>query len=92
MFFPESSVRIWLYTKPTDMRRSFAGLSAMVKNQLQENPLSGSLFVFFNRRQTYVKALYFDRSGYCIWAKVLEEGCFNYNKAAGEKQSLNWTE
>lgn len=46
MFFPESQVRIWLCTQPTDMRKSFNGLSALVQNTLQENPLSGQLFVF----------------------------------------------
>jgi transposase len=92
MFFPESQVRIWLYARPTDMRRSFTGLAAMAKNVMGENPLSGHVFVFINRRQTQIKILYFDRSGYCLWAKRLEEGRFNYNRAAGEKQALNWTE
>ena len=92
MFFPESQVKIWLYAKSTDMRRPFTGLTAMAKNVVGENPLSGHLFVFINRRQTQIKILYFDRSGYCIWAKRLEEGRFNYNKSAGDKQALNWTE
>lgn len=92
MFFPESQVTIWLYAKVTDMRKSFDGLSALVKNHLLENPLGGHLFVFINRRQTQVKILYFDRSGYCLWSKRLEEGRFNYNKAQGEKQRLNWTQ
>ena len=39
MFFPEARVRIWLYTPPAEMRKSFAGLSALVKNQMQEDPL-----------------------------------------------------
>lgn len=92
MFFPESQVKIWLYAKPTDMRRSFDGLAAMAKNLIAEDPLSGHFFVFINRRQTQIKILYFDRSGFCLWAKRLEAGRFNYDAAAGEKQSLNWTE
>lgn len=92
MFFPESQVKIWLYAKPTDMRKSFTGLTALAKNQIKEDPLTGHLFVFINRRQTQLKALYFDRNGFCIWAKQLEAGRFNYNKSAGEKQSLNWTQ
>ena len=68
MFFPESQVRIWLYTQPTDMRKSYNGLNALVKNQLKDDPLSGELFVFVNRRQNQMKILYFDRSGYCIWS------------------------
>jgi transposase len=92
MFFPESQVRIWLYAKPTDMRKSFDGLSALVKNQLQEDPLSGQLFVFINRRRTQMKVLYFDRSGYCIWCKRLEQGQFHYKTSGREKQCLDWTQ
>ena len=76
MFFPEGQLRVWLYQKPVDMRRSFDGLAAIAKNQLQEDPLSGHLFVFINKRQTYLKVLYFDGAGYCIWAKRLEAGQF----------------
>ena len=92
MFFPESNLRIWLYSQPTDMRKSYNGLSALVKNQLQENPLSGQLFVFINRRRTQLKILYFDRSGYCIWMKKLEQGLFRYTLTGGHKQRVNWTE
>ena len=59
---------------------------------MQENPLNGHLFVFINRRHTQIKILYFDRSGYCLWSKRLEQGRFNYNQSQGEKQSLNWTQ
>ena len=92
MFFPESQVRIWLYARPTDMRKSYDGLSALVKQHLQEDPLSGQLFVFVNRRRTQMKALYFDRSGYCIWSKRLEQGQFNTARSAPEKQLLDWTQ
>ena len=85
MFFPESQVRIWLCTIPTDMRKSYNGLSALVKNALQGNPLSGELFVFVNRRQNQMKVLYFDRSGYCIWSKKLEQGQFVVRGCAGWK-------
>ena len=92
MFFPESRVRIWLYTQPTDMRKSYNGLSALVKSKLQGNPLSGELFVFVNRRQNQMKILYFDRSGYCIWSKKLEQGQFIVRGAPGGKRPLNWTQ
>ena len=92
MFFPESQVNIWLYPKPTDMRKSFDGLAALAKNKIGENPLSGHLFVFINRRQTQIKVLYFDRSGYCLWAKRLEQGRFNYDNTATDKQALSWTQ
>ena len=61
----------------------------MVKNQLQEDPLSGQLFVFINRRRTQMKVLYFDRTGYCIWSKQLVQGQFNYKSSQACKRALN---
>jgi transposase len=92
MFFAEASVKIWLYTQATDMRKSFDGLSALVKNRLLENPLSGQLFIFCNRRRTQLKLLYFDNSGYCIWMKRLEQGRFHFNDQTGEKMELSWVQ
>ena len=68
--------RIWLCTQPTDMRRSFDGLSALVKHALAEDPLSGHWFAFINRRQTQIKVLAFEEGGYCVWSKRLEQGQF----------------
>lgn len=76
MFFPEQQLRIYAYTQPTDMRKSFKGLRALVLKVLGEDPLSGALYVFINRRGNQVKVLYFDRTGFCIWTKRLERGCF----------------
>lgn len=79
--------RIWLCTTPTDMRRSFDGLSALVKNHLGENPISGQWFVFINRRRTQLKVLAFEEGGLCVWAKRLEQGRFA-NLAADEGKRL----
>ena len=76
MFFPEGQVRILLHERPVDMRKSFTGLYALVKQVLLEDPLCGSLYVFVNRRGNYLKLIYFDRTGFCIWAKRLERGVF----------------
>lgn len=76
MLFPETHLRVWICTTVTDMRKSFDGLCALTKNVLHQDPLSGHLFVFFNRRKTYVKVLYFEQGGFCLWAKRLEEGQF----------------
>jgi transposase len=91
MLFPESQVRIWLHARPTDMRKSYDGLAALVRQQLHEDPLSGHLFVFLNRRRTQMKILYFDRSGYCVWSKRLEQGQF-HSDGGEDKRALNWTE
>jgi transposase len=90
MFFPEGQVKVWLCTTPTDMRKSFNGLSALAKHQLQEDPLSGQLFVFINRRKTLIKVLYFDRTGYCIWSNRLVQGQFNFKPDSTGKVLLNW--
>lgn len=92
MFFPESHVRIWLYGKPCDMRKSFDGLSALAKNKMACDPLSGHLFVFINRKQTQMKILYFDRSGYCLWSKRLESGRFQFDALNKAKRCLTLTE
>ena len=60
------------------MRKSFDGLIALVKNVLQEDPLSPSLFVFMNRRGNYLKGVYWDRTGFCLFAKRLERGRFTF--------------
>lgn len=91
MLFPESQVRIWLYARPADMRKSYDGLATLVRQQLREDPLSGHLFVFLNRRKTQMKVLYFDRSGYCLWSKRLERGQF-HAEGQDDKRALSWTE
>ena len=84
--------RIWLYVQPTDMRRSFDGLSAMVRNHLEENPASGHWFVFINRRRTQIKLLAFEEGGYCVWSKRLEQGQFAPLAGEGSKRALCHTE
>lgn len=76
MFFPEGHIRVWLYGEPVDMRKSFDGLYALARHGLKLDPLNGQLFAFVNRRATHIKVLYFDRSGWCLWAKRLEAGRF----------------
>ena len=59
------------------MRKSFDGLIGLVQGTLREDVLSGSLFVFFNRRATIVKLVFWDRTGFCVFAKRLEHGRFS---------------
>jgi len=91
MFYPEGQTRVYLYTGAVDMKNSFTGLYALTKEFLEEDPVSGHLFVFFNRRRDYVKVLYFDRSGFCLWSKRLERGRFHAPGPEG-KHEVSYTE
>ena len=75
MFFPEGHIRVYLYGQPVDMRKSYDGLYALARQGLQQDPLNGQLFAFINRRATQIKVLYFDRSGWCLWANQLSSYC-----------------
>ena len=69
-------IRIFLYRSPTDMRKSFNGLIGLIESALKQDPLSGSLFVFVNRRRDRVKILYWGQTGYCIWYQQLQKGTY----------------
>ena len=91
MFFPEGRIRVHLYGHPCDMRKSFTGLYALTQQGLRADPLSGDLCVFISRRATMMKVLYFDRSGFCIWAKKLETGCFVSDWSQVRTREMDWT-
>ena len=90
MLAPPHGVRVFLCTQTTDMRKSFDGLIAATRSVIGENPLSGHLFVFVNRKANYAKALYWQRGGYCLWAKKLERGRFA--KVATQDRSAQMTD
>ncbi len=70
--------RIFAYSKPVDMRKSFDGLIALTAQSLKEDPLSGTFYLFSNRRGNMVKILFWDRTGFCLYAKRLEQGRFRF--------------
>lgn len=94
MFLP-SHTRIYLAMGHTDMRKAINGLSILVEDQLHQDPFSGHLFVFCNRRRNIVKILYWDRNGFCLWQKRLEKHLFRWPESenqlmAIEQHQLGW--
>lgn len=75
---PEEFNSIFLYADPVDMRKSFSGLSDLVKAELGKNVFSNALFVFSNRSRNMVKCLYWRKSGYAIWGYRLEKNKFHW--------------
>ncbi len=83
-----SNSRIYLHTKPTDMRKSFDGLCALVRSVFQVDPLDGSLFLFVNRRRDRIKILWWDRDGLALFYKRLEAGTFEAMRADDDTATL----
>jgi transposase len=83
-----ASVRVYLCLSPCDMRRSFDGLHALVRDHLQLDAFTGHLYLFANKRRDRLKILYWDRDGFAVWAKRLEEG--NYAIPCGDPGSTRF--
>lgn len=92
MLMLSPNTRIFVATSHVDMRKSLDGLSLLVQEVLQQNPLSGHLFVFLNRRSDKLKILYWDRNGFCLWYKRLEKYRFRLPKISGPVYTVNATE
>lgn len=75
------TVSIFVHTEPTDMRKQFDGLAGLVRSALGDDPLSGHLYVFFNRAANRVKILWYDRGGFAMYCKRLERGTFRFPKS-----------
>ncbi len=86
-----ASVRVHLCTVPCDMRRSFDGLHGLVTNVMKLDALAGHLAVFSNRRRDRVKLFHWDRDGFAIWAKRLEEGTYAMPFGEGEERRTEIT-
>ncbi len=84
--------RILLYREAIDMRKSFDGLAAAASQILKENPLSGTLFAFFNQNRSIVKLLFWDHGGFTIIAKRLEKGTFQIPRNDQPKMEISGTE
>ena len=82
------ATKIYLCMAPTDMRKGFDTLAALVRDFLGRDPLSGHLFLFISRRRDRLKLLYWDADGFALWYKRLEEGTFRLPRVAGEDASV----
>jgi transposase len=74
---------IFLATAPTDLRKAYDGLAVLVRQSLGQDPLSGSLYVFCNRRRDRIKILFWEPGGYWLCARRLEEGTFRWPQKEG---------
>ena len=94
MFALSTSHRFLLYSQPTDMRKSFDGLSGLVRNNLDRNPCGGEVFIFINKVRDKVKLLHWSGAGYTLYYKRLEEGTFEFPQydSAAVSMALSYTQ
>jgi transposase len=85
------SVRVFVHTQPTDLRKSFDGLAGLVTSAFSQDPTSGHLFLFFSRRRDRLKIVYWDRDGLAIWYKRLETGSYQLPAAAPDTLAIEMT-
>ncbi len=89
-----SSGSYYLFREPTDMRKSFDGLCGLIDGRLGQDPRSGDVFIFINKRRTLAKLLRWEPGGFVLFYKRLESGTFElpYSKISGLAQSLEYGE
>ena len=87
-----ATIRVFVAAGVSDLRRGFDGLAQLARDQLEQDPLSGHLFVFANRRRDRLKILYWDGDGYALWAKRLERGTYNWPRADAARVEWNAAE
>jgi transposase len=86
--FNLSDVRIFLCMTPIKTQYSFDTLMGLAQTVFDQDPLSGHLFLFFNRDRNRIKILFWDQDGFCIWYKRLEAGTFQFPETAREEQGI----
>jgi len=87
-----ASVRIFLHTMPTDMRKGVDGLAGIVRGEFAADPLDGSLFLFVNRRRDRLKILHWDGTGFWVYYKVLERGTFEVTRCDTQRVEIDATQ
>jgi len=86
--FP-GNISVYIAKERADLRKSYEGLGLLVQESLEMDPLSGFIFVFFNKNANKVKALYWDRNGFCVWQKRLEKGTFRISALTSDHWKIN---
>jgi len=95
MFSLANSNQFYFYAPATDMRKGFDTLSGLVRSEMQRNPLSGEVFIFMNKSRNRMKLLHWERGGFVLYYKRLEQGCFeslNHPKIQNNTLQVSWTE
>jgi len=94
MFSLTSSHRFFLYSKPTDMRKSFDALSGIITSQMLKNPVSGEVFIFINKPLNKIKLLHWETGGFTLYYKRLETGTLELPEITKDTQSvqINWSD
>jgi transposase len=87
MFLLSPQTKVFLARESTDMRKSFRGLTILAEAVLNQDPASGHLFVFVNKRRDMLKILHWDGSGWWIWYRQLERGTFELPQQAATDES-----
>ena len=93
MMRPSNEIEyVWLAREPQDFRKGINGLSIVVEEQLAHDPFSGHLFVFINKGRDKIKALYWERSGFCLWQQRLEKERFKWPEhLPGDVLTFGWS-
>lgn len=92
MFSLGSSHSYYLYSEPTDMRKSFDSLSGLVRSAMKADPFNGSVYVFINKQRNRIKLLHWESGGFTLYYKRLEKGQFERPAGTTEKAVLSWSE
>jgi|SRR6056297_1585566 len=86
--FSISHGRYFLYSRPADMRKSFDGLCGLITSKMQQNPMSGDLFIFINKKRNRIKMLRWEPGGFVLFYKRLEKGTFELPKKPSDQNHL----
>lgn len=90
MFSLNEGHRYWLWSQPTDMRKNFYSLAAIVANEMKRDAADGDVYVFINRSRTRIKLLHWEPGGLVLYSKLLEAGTLGKPSVIGDDGSMQW--